>query len=164
VSTETLTTWGYAVGEAEQSEAQQLGALTAAPPASPVPWADPRVLAAEIHDAPDERAVLPASPSARVAHARRGGVGTSVGALLLATGGASLLAGAGVVGLSPNVSWAALRGNYGIDAYPSGGNAALLAAGAVGLLAGGVTLHFGARELRLAGAYPGGWTPTSDAP
>ena len=78
VSAETLTTWGYAVGEAEQAEASRSGALMAPPPASPAPWADPRVLAAEIHDAPDERAVLPAR-SARVAHARRGGVGTGVG-------------------------------------------------------------------------------------
>ncbi|MES2642598.1 MAG: hypothetical protein V4850_24150 [Myxococcota bacterium] len=164
VSAETLTTWGYTIGQAEQAEAAQSGALTTPPPASPVPWADPRVLAAEIHDAPDERDVLPGPPSARVAHARRGGVSTGIGALLLATGGASLLAGSGVVGPSPNVSWASLRSNYGIDVYPSGGNTVLSVAGMVGLLAGGVTLHFGARELRLAGDYPGGWTPSSPAP
>lgn len=162
VPAEAVRAWGFPVTEAEANALRRLGSLDAPPPAAPAPWVDPRALADEIHGVSDERRALPSHRSARVAHARRGGVGTGAGALLLVAGSVGLMAGTGMVGMAPNVSWATLRGNYGLESVPTGLNPALAAAGAVGVLAGGVTLSFGARELRLAGPYPGGWMPAPE--
>lgn len=113
-------------------------------------WVDARPLDRAVADElgldPGERS----GPSPQLARLRGGRTAVGVGALLGVFGGIGFLAGAGVVGPAPNVSGADYWQGSGVHGET---NPVLMAVGAVGLLAGGLTVHFGARDVRLAGAY-----------
>ncbi|MDP2311765.1 MAG: hypothetical protein Q8P41_02595 [Pseudomonadota bacterium] len=212
VRTETLTSWGYAVGDAERAEAERLGAL-AAPPAgisdtdwfemaelptrieradgrpvsgtvvAVVPslavlatrdlsfvvergeardvWVDARPLGAVVYEEGEDEGLPVAAP--RLAHLRRGRTGVIAGALMAVAGGISFAGGwrgtsEGYL-TTQSCCLAAMDTYTVLEQIPSSPNVIMMGVGAIGILGAGLSFHFGAQELRLAGAHPGGWEP-----
>jgi hypothetical protein len=127
-------------------------------------WVDARPIDRAVRDSLlDADAPRRGLPS-HVVHQRRGNTGVAFGSILAIAGTMTLLGGAMGPDLPTN-SWGG--GGYSWGRRDYGGalslstvgepNPLMMAAGAVGVLAGSVTFHFGARQLRLAASDRGAW-------
>lgn len=160
VGADTLTTWGYAVGEAERSEAARLGALPEAPPViTEVVWIEPRALDLAIQDELSWVVEAQQTLPRHVVLRRRGNTSVAMGALLSVAGGMTFLLGAGKTGDLPPafgasdwIDWS--RGTEARAIATAKPNPILMGAGLGAFALGGVTVSFGANQLRLADRHP----------
>ena len=118
-------------------------------------WVDARPLGVAIRDQLED---APVSELARSGDTRsearkrldRGRVNVGLGGGLLFLGGLTMVAGAGFS--APN-AYEVYEGGHGTPTEP---NPLLMALGGIGLVAGGFTFQYGARQIALAGPYAAG--------
>ncbi|MDP2306806.1 MAG: hypothetical protein Q8P18_12350 [Pseudomonadota bacterium] len=127
-------------------------------------WVDARPIDAIVNERGSED-VFP-GPAPRVTHLRRGRAGVVAGALFAVVGGVAFASGAkgateGYVSRQ-SCCFGAMNTYTVQQQVATSPNLWMVGLGGVGLLGAGLSFHFGAQELRLAGAYPAGWTPSPD--